>query len=236
MGGQNIERREALRMIGIASVAAGFPGFRQWAFACGHGMPSPASTSTSQRGPYKPLFFSKSQYEIVSCIAEMIIPADGSPGAREAGVSEFIDFMVANRAAVSPEGDIRCTQDAIEEGNRAQTRFISGLNWIDARSYSEFGRGFLECTPQQRSGLLEELAYKTKFRPATEDGRAFFSLIRDYTVVGYYTSKIGLEALDYPGLRTNWPSMPGCPHRDDPEHVRLHEPKASQQTYQKAEQ
>lgn len=236
MGGQNIERREALRMIGIASVAAGFPGFRQWAFACGHGMPSPASTSTSQRGPYKPLFFSKSQYEIVSCIAEMIIPADGSPGAREAGVSEFIDFMVANRAAVSPEGDIRCTQDAIEEGNRAQTRFISGLNWIDARSYSEFGRGFLECTPQQRSGLLEELAYKTKFRPATEDGRAFFSLIRDYTVVGYYTSKIGLEALDYPGLRTNWPSMPGCPHRDAPEHVRLHEPKASQQTYQKAEQ
>lgn len=235
MGGQNIERREALRMIGIASVAAGFPGFRQWAFACGHDMPSPASTSTSQRGPYKPLFFSESQYEMVSCIAEMIIPADGSPGAREAGVSEFIDFMVANRAAVSPERDIRCTQDAIEEGNRAQTRFITGLDWIDARSYSEFGRGFLECTPQQRSGLLEELAYKTKFRPATEDGRAFFSLIRDYTVVGYYTSKIGLEALDYPGLRTNWPSMPGCPHRDDPEHARLHEPKASQEAFQKAE-
>ena len=236
MGGQNIERREALRMIGIASVAAGFPGFRQWAFACGHDVSSPASTNTPQSGPYKPLFFSKSQYELVSCIAEMIIPADANPGAHEAGVPEFIDFMVANRAPVSPEREIRRTEDAIEAGNRAQTQFVTGLDWIDARSYSEFGRGFLDCAPQQRNALLEELAYKAKFKPGTEDGRVFFSLIRDYTVVGYYTSKTGLEALDYPGLRTNWPSMPACPHRDDPEHTHLEQSQASREALQKVEQ
>ena len=235
MGGQNIERREALRMIGVASVAAGFPGFRRWAFACSHEV-STDTRNAAQAGPYKPLFFSKSHYELVSRITEIIIPADGSPGAREAGVPEFIDFMVANRAAVSPEREIRCTQDAIEEGNRAQTRFMTGLDWTDARSYSEFGHGFLDCSAQQQNALLEELAYKAKFKPGTEDGRAFFSLIRDYTVVGFYTSKIGLEMLDYPGLRTTWPSMPGCPHPDDPEHVRLHEPEASRDALQKAEQ
>jgi hypothetical protein len=234
VGGQNIERREALRVIGLASVAAGFPGFRQWAFACGHNVSSAAPPT--ERGPYKPLFFSKPQYEILSSIAEMIIPEEGTPGAREAGVPEFIDFMVANRAPVTPEREIRCTQDALEEGNRVQTRFVTGLDWIDARSYSEFGNGFLSCTSQQRNALLEELAYKTKYKPATEDGRAFFNLMRDYTVIGYYTSKIGLRALDYPGLQTSWPSMPGCPHPDDPEHSHLSQPKDPRDAVQKAQQ
>jgi hypothetical protein len=43
-------------------------------------------------------------------------------------------------------------------------------------------------------------------------------------VVGYYTTKIGLESLGYPGLRSVWPSMPGCLHPGDPEHVHLVEP------------
>jgi len=45
-------------------------------------------------------------------------------------------------------------------GNEAQGRFVSDLNWMDARSKSEFGREFMECTPEQQKSLLEELAYK----------------------------------------------------------------------------
>jgi len=45
-------------------------------------------------------------------------------------------------------------------------------------------------------------------------------------VVGYYTTKIGLESLGYPGLRTAWPKMPGCSHPDDPEHAHLPKPSA----------
>ena len=48
--------------------------------------------------------------------------------------------------------------------------------------------------------------------------------MRDYTVVGYYTTKIGFESLGYPGLQVVWPAMPGCPHPDDPEHAHLREP------------
>ena len=95
---------------------------------------------------------------------------------------------------------------------------------MDARSKSEFGHEFMECAREQQKHLLGELAYKAKFKPATESGRQFFQMMRDYTVVGYYTTRVGLESLGYPGLRVVWPSMPGCPHPNDPEHVHLNEP------------
>jgi hypothetical protein len=231
MGGQGIERREILRYIGIASVAAAFPGFRQWAFACAHDH-TPVPAPQTATGDYKPLFFSAKHYWMVEHLAEMIIPEDDAPGAKKAGVAEFIDFMVANRVPVSTSRDIRSTQDAIAAGNEAQQRFLAGLGWMNAHSHSEFGREFMECTSEQQSALLSELAYKAKFKPATESGRAFFLLMRDYTVVGYYTTKIGLESLGYPGLRTVWPKLPACPHPDDPEHTKLREPVSSKDSAQ----
>lgn len=220
MGGQGMERREILRYIGIASVAGTFPGFSKWAFACPQDHPQ-VTGSQHRSIPYKPLFFSPEHYQMLDHIAEIIIPEDGTPGAKQAGVAEFIDFMVANRVPVSASRDVRSTEDAMEMGNEAQNRFIAGLDWINVRCHSEFGHDFMECTREQQSSLMEELAYKAKFKPTTESGRAFFQLMRDYTVVGYYTTKIGLESLGYPGLRTVWPKMPGCSHPDDPEHANL---------------
>jgi gluconate 2-dehydrogenase gamma chain len=225
VGGQGIERRDALRFIGIASVAATFPGFSQWAFACSHSWLE-SSTAQGAKQPYMPLFFSPEQFRLVEHLAAMIIPADDTAGAKEAGVAEFIDFMVANRVPVSARSEIRSTQDSIRLGEDAQTRFLAGLDWINARSKSEFGLRFLDCNAEQQNALLGVLAYKAKYKPLTEAGRDFFQMMRDYTVVGYYTTKIGLESLGYPGLRTAWPKMPGCTHSDDPEHVHL--PKADE--------
>lgn len=138
MGGQGIERREILRYIGIATVAASFPGFSKWAFACSHHTPQ-SPDSTVSKSSYKPLLLSSQQYHMVERLAEMIIPEDDTPGAKQAGVAEFIDFMLANRVPVGSSRDIRSTADAIEAGNDEQVRFISGLNWMNARSHSEFG-------------------------------------------------------------------------------------------------
>lgn len=183
-----------------------------------------ATLSGPKAGAYKPLFFSAQRYPMVEHLAEMIIPADDTPGAKEAGVAEFIDFMLANRVPVSTWRDIRSTDEAIAAGNEAQSRFQAGLNWIDARSHAKFQREFMACTPEQQNSLLEEVAYKSKFTPTTETGRTFFRMLRDYTVVGYYTTKIGLESIGYPGLQTAWPKMPGCSHPGDPEHTKLPEP------------
>jgi len=225
VGGQGVERREILRYIGIAAVAGPFPGFSQWAFACPQDHPQ--SPPPVKAGPYKPLFFSPQHYRMVEHLAEMIIPEDETPGAKQAGVAEFIDFMVANRVPVSTSRDIRSTDDAIAAGDEAQNRFLAGLDWMNARSQSEFKREFMDCTQEQQNSLLEELAYKAKFTPTTESGRAFFQMMRDYTVVGYYTTKIGLQSIGYPGLQTVWPKMPGCAHPDDPEHAHLREPASS---------
>ena len=115
----------------------------------------------------------------------------------------------------------------MENGRQAQNRFVAGLNWMNARSQSEHRHEFLDCTPEQQTSLLEELAYRARFTPGTESGRAFFQMMREYAVVGYYTTKIGLESLGYPGLQVAWASMPACPHPDDPEHVRLPKPGAA---------
>jgi gluconate 2-dehydrogenase gamma chain len=225
LGGQSIERREILRYIGIAAVAASFPGFSRWAFACP--MEHARVTPQPQAPSYKPLFFSTEQFQMVEHLTEMIIPQDDTPGAKQAGVAEFIDFMVANRVPVTASRDIRSTDDAIAAGNEAQARFVAGLGWINARSQSLFKREFMQCAPEEQSSLLEEIAYREKFKPTTESGREFFLLIRTYTVVGYYTTEIGLETLGDPGLQTAWSQMPGCPHPDDPEHKNLREPAAA---------
>jgi len=223
LGGQGVERREILRYIGIATVAASFPGFSKWAFACSH-EESPSPPNRSSNPSYEPQFLSAQHYRMVEHLAELIIPEDDTPGAKQAGVAEFIDFMLANRVPVSGSRDLRSTADAIEAGNDAQVKFISGLNWINARSHSEFNHELMECTAEQQNSLLEELAYKARFKPNTESGRAFFRMMRDYTVVGYYTTKIGLESIGYPGLRAIWPKIPGCGHPDDPEHLKLPQP------------
>jgi gluconate 2-dehydrogenase gamma chain len=227
MGGQGMERREILRYIGIASVAAAFPGFSKWAFACDHQHQQAVTIKPAASGSYKPLFFSPQQYPMVEHLAELIIPDDDTPGAKQAGVAEFIDFMVANRVPVSSSRDIRSTADAIAAGDDAQNRFLAGLGWMNARCQFEFGHDFMDCAGEQQTALLEELAFKSKFKPGTESGRAFFQMMRDYTVVGYYTTRIGLETLGYPGLQEVWMKLPGCPHPGNPEHLNLPAPSSA---------
>ncbi len=199
-----MERREVLRVMALAAAASGFPGFSRWAFACGHAGGDPAQIKPAH---YTPQFFSPAEYATVERLTEMIIPSDGSPGAREAGVAEFIDFMVWSDPSV-------------------QYRFRLGLAWLDAHSERVQGKLFRELTGDEQTSILERLAYTKKFQTGEEDGQAFFKLIREYTVMGFYTTRIGLEDLDYPGLQSIWEKQPGCPHHDDPEHKHLPPAKA----------
>src|SRR5215813_5205668 len=173
MGGQGIERREILRYIGIAAIAGTFPGFEKWSFACTQNhVHEPATTvARTATGSYKPHFFSRQQFQMIEYLADMIIPRDETPGAKDAGVAEVIDFMAANRVPGSAKRDIRNTQDAIELGNEAQNQFVAGLDWMNSRSLSEFGKKFMECSAAQQKSLLDELAYKVNFTPTTESGR-----------------------------------------------------------------
>src|SRR5215469_9420087 len=117
MAGQGIQRRRMLRILGTAAAAAQFPGFSKWAFACGH-----IGNAALQIKPaaYHPQFFTGPEYAIVERLTEIIIPSDATPGAKEAGVAEFIDFMVASDPDV-------------------QYSFHTGIAWLDA--YAEQSAG-----------------------------------------------------------------------------------------------
>jgi gluconate 2-dehydrogenase gamma chain len=243
MAGQDTTRREVMQILAYASAASTFPGFRRWAFACRHEDPtgdkklvSIADPPPAKIGPYKPLFFSPREYRIIERLTELIIPNDGRPGAGEAGVSEFIDFMVANSADVGmykyqpvsyakPVDDQARIPDALKSEGNIQVRFRLGVNWLDGHAKLHFKHDFLDCAPEQQVDILTHLAYKKHYRMGEEDGRAFFELIRRYTVMGFYTTLVGLEELDYKGLQVFWTAMPPCPHyQTDPEHLHLPPP------------
>jgi hypothetical protein len=195
MAGQGIQRREVLRILGTAAAAAQFPGFSKWGIACGH-----IGEAALQIRPavYHPQFFTPSEYALMERLTEIILPSDGTPGAKEAGVAEFIDFMVAN----DPD---------------EQYGFRTGLSWLDAFAEETAGERFMELTPEQQISLLEPLGFKDKARPGQEAGQTFFSMVREYTVTGFYTTQIGYKELDNPALKF-YGESPECPHKDDREH------------------
>ena len=143
---------------------------------------------------------------MVERLADIIIPNDGTPGAKEAGVAEFIDFMVFS----DPE---------------QQYPFRMGLTWLNGHSEQKLGKKFIDLTSEQQTSLLQPLAFKDKARPGEEDGRRFFALVREYTVMGFYTSEIGFKELDNPALKF-YAESPECPHKDDREHRHLSQEKS----------
>jgi hypothetical protein len=197
VAGQGPSRRELLQALTLASAAAAFPGFSRWSYAL-------AELRTLQPA-YRPVFFSSSQYQTVELLAELILPAThdaagkAQPGANEAGVAEFIDFMVFSDPSL-------------------QAEFQHGLQWLDHAAAP--APTFFQSARAQQHAILERLAYKAHQRETEKAGQQFFRLFRKYTVMGFYTTRIGLESLDYPGLKF-YAASPGCIHAGNPEHLGL---------------
>jgi gluconate 2-dehydrogenase gamma chain len=198
MAGQGIQRREMLRILGTAAAAAKFPGFSKWGFACGH-----VGNAAIPVKPaiYTPQFFNAAEYASVERLTEIIIPTDATPGAKEAGVAEFIDFMVFS----DPD---------------AQYGFRTGLAWLDAYAEQTAGKKFMDLPLERQISLLEPLGFKDKKQPGQEAGQQFFRMMREYSVTGFYTSEIGYKELDNPSLKF-YSESPECPHKDDREHRHL---------------
>jgi gluconate 2-dehydrogenase gamma chain len=202
MAGQDVQRREILRIMAIAAAAASFPGFTKWTFAGSH---PPIGALQIKPANYKLQFFSADEYALVERLADLIIPSDGTPGAREAGVAEFVDHMIAH-------------------DRDQQYKYRTGLTWLNAHSEQSLGQPFLKLSQDLQISLLGPLAYKAKYRPGEEDGREFFRSIKEMTAMGFYTSEIGYKELDNPALKF-YADSPACPHTDDPEHKNLPAPK-----------
>src|SRR3989454_8969744 len=119
------------------------------------------------------------QSETVATIAEMIIPATDTPGARAAEVHRFIDLLLAEWA---PDDD--------------RKQFLEGLADVDARARAASARDFLSATEAQRGTILTALdAEAQERRKAKGDAPpAFVERMKFLTVYGYCTSEVGATA------------------------------------------
>jgi len=88
-----INRRRVLQLLGSAPLAAGFVWTETEVLA------AQQRTQQARRAPaYKPSFFTAHEFATVSLLAEIIIPKDErSVGAGEAGVPQFMDFMMLDQ-------------------------------------------------------------------------------------------------------------------------------------------
>jgi hypothetical protein len=128
--------------------------------------------SRSADGKWRAL--TSDQGELVTTIAEHIIPETDTPGARAAGVPAFIDKMLAGHY-----------------GDDDRKRVLDGLTELDARAERECGRAFIRCTADEQRAQLTRLDADAFAPTAGRREVPWFRTIKELTVLGYYTSEIG---------------------------------------------
>lgn len=101
---------------------------------------------------------------LVDSIAEGIIPATDTPGARAAGVVGYIDMLLAEFSSGRERRAFR----------RNLARTARALERLGARTLDDLG-------PADRTAFLARM----------EAEGAFFETLKAWTVVGYYSSEIG---------------------------------------------
>jgi len=153
-----------------------------------------AEKSNDKGGGYLPKFFAAPQYKTLRSLCETILPADAdSGGAVEAGAPEFIDLITS-------------------ENSDYQLILGGGLMWLDSTCIDKYGKCYLDCAPEQQTEILDRIAYRKNavLEPGLSQGIEFFSILRNLTSDGFFTSKIGIQYLGYIGnaFLTNFP---GCP-------------------------
>ena len=116
------------------------------------------------------------QQELISAIADQIIPTTDTPGASEAGVTEFFDLMLS---------------DWYPADDREQ--FLNALSAFDLACGERYGQSFVECSSEDQITALRasasavEAARRSGTRPLP-----VFATLKELTMVGYYTSEIGM--------------------------------------------
>ena len=138
-------------------------------------------------------FFNPHEMETIAVLANLILPPDEKfGGPLDAGVPEFIEFMAKDYEPF--QGTLR-----------------GGLMWLDHRSNTDYNLEFKQAEETQQKALLDTIAWYDPEVPIDKQPLEiqFFSLMRNLTLCGYYTSRNGIDALGYQGNMPNvWDGVP----------------------------
>jgi hypothetical protein len=127
-------------------------------------------------------FLTPAEYKFVDELTETIIPADShSGGAKAARVVDYVDQVL---------------RESVD--NTRRTDFREGLRLLELLARHKSGKSFVDSNPEERIAVLTVLSQNISKTEFTEV--RFFREIRQLTIRGYYTSKIGIhDDLDYRG-------------------------------------
>ena len=186
-----MSRRDAVQLMAALPIAA----FLSWPTAEQEKVRRFVDTalkSAADGVAYAPKFFTAAEYRTAGILADMIIPRDDRSGsATDAGVPEFMDFMMIDRP-----------------NNQKWMR--DGLAWLDAQSRTRFSKPFADATVPQREQILNDIAWPARAAAGMSDGVGFFNRFRDLTASGFWSSRIGVKDLQYMG-NLFVPNWDGCP-------------------------
>jgi hypothetical protein len=124
--------------------------------------------STKVNGSVAAFSLTEIQQKIVAEIAEIIIPKTDTVGAKDVGVPAFIEMMLKD-CYKAPE----------------HQSFLEGLATMERVK-------FLEINSDERKGVLKLLEQEAK--KTTGKVTPFWRLMKELTLLGYYTSEAGLKA------------------------------------------
>src|SRR5207244_11851357 len=143
-----MKRRTVLKRLGSAPVAAAMawtPAEAEYA-----GAQAQRVRQDAQRlgVPYQPKFFTAHEYATVSVLVDLIVPKDERSGsATEAGVPEFMDFMMIDQP-------------------RRQTAMRGGLTLVDRLCEERFDQRMIAYSDQQQRQVLDDIAFPSTAPPA----------------------------------------------------------------------
>ncbi|MDZ7639762.1 MAG: gluconate 2-dehydrogenase subunit 3 family protein [Bryobacterales bacterium] len=170
------DRRETLKILGAIGSTCAFP-FATNELYAQHVHDGPGTQAPA--GP--PRFFGEAQMKLIGCIADRIIPPTDSPGAVDAGVPGYIDFVVSRNETL-------------------QGIFTQGLAWMDEEAQRLHGQTFEALDASRQIGILRPLSDAVDAGEESGTAERFFRAIKSLCADGYYTSQAGLiTELGYTG-------------------------------------
>jgi len=189
-----VTRRELLRRLGIGAASTPLWIASLTTLAEEHALQAAPAIAAAD---WKPTALSPEQNETVIALSELIIPRTDTPGARDVLVNRFVDAALAD----ADEVDARI--------------FCRGLAWLDTRSQELFAAEFVKATPEQQTALLTILSSDKNKALEDQIGVEFFQAIKALTIVGYYTSEVGMKQELHDDGQIFFAALEGCTH---PEH------------------
>lgn len=144
-------------------------------------------------------YLTEAELTTIAILCDIILPATPTAGsATDAKVPDFIEFIVKDLPTYF------------------ELPMRGGLMWLDSESNKRFNNIFSEITEAERLQIIDDIAYPD---PAKEDeppqkpelayGIKFFNTLRNLTLTGYYTTRMGLDDLGYQGNHANiWDGVP----------------------------